>query len=71
MISHRTKRCIWFACVALGVVAFAAIFALTVQVARGLRYVSFRGTDNTLVGWKENLNMSFLSPSQCSELTSP
>ncbi|MDM8246403.1 VanZ family protein [Collinsella tanakaei] len=31
MISHRTKRCIWFACVALGVVAFAAIFALTVQ----------------------------------------
>ena len=25
-------------------------------------YVSFRGTDDTLVGWKEDLNMSFLSP---------
>lgn len=29
-------------------------------------YVSFKGTDNTLVGWKEDLNMSFLPivPSQ-------
>ncbi|HBD71134.1 MAG TPA: hypothetical protein DC019_01590, partial [Ruminococcus sp.] len=22
-------------------------------------YVAFRGTDNTLVGWKEDFNMSF------------
>ncbi len=29
-------------------------------------YVAFKGTDNTLVGWKEDLNMSFMShvPSQ-------
>lgn len=25
-------------------------------------FVSFRGTDDTLVGWKENFNMSFMSP---------
>lgn len=25
-------------------------------------YISFRGTDDTLVGWKEDLNMSFQSP---------
>ena len=27
----------------------------------GLNYIAFRGTDNTLVGWKEDFNMSFLS----------
>ncbi len=26
-----------------------------------LNYIAFRGTDNTLVGWKEDFNMSFLS----------
>ena len=25
-------------------------------------FVAFRGTDDTIVGWKENFNMSFLSP---------
>lgn len=25
-------------------------------------YITFRGTDDTLVGWKEDFNMSFLSP---------
>lgn len=25
-------------------------------------YISFRGTDDTLIGWKEDLNMSFQSP---------
>ena len=28
----------------------------------GESYVCFRGTDDSLVGWKENLNMSFLAP---------
>ena len=35
--------------------------AVTVDLGDGTVYVSFRGTDDTLVGWKENLNMSFLA----------
>lgn len=40
--------------------------ALTVDLGNGSVYVAFRGTDDTLVGWKEDLNMSFLDeiPSQ-------
>ena len=40
--------------------------AVTLDLGDGTVYVSFRGTDDTLVGWKEDLNMSFLSeiPSQ-------
>ena len=44
-------------------IQFAAItFLLPDQTA----FVSFRGTDNTLVGWKEDFNMSFIDgiPSQ-------
>ena len=44
-------------------IQFAAItFLLPDQTA----FVSFRGTDNTLIGWKEDLNMSFIDgiPSQ-------
>lgn len=36
--------------------------AITIKMADNLNYVSFRGTDNTLVGWKEDFNMSFISP---------
>ena len=36
--------------------------AVTLQLAEELYYVSFRGTDNTLIGWKENFNMGFDSP---------
>ncbi len=36
--------------------------AITVQVEDGLRYISYRGTDSTLVGWKENFNMTFTFP---------
>ena len=36
--------------------------AFTVELAPKLLYVAFRGTDDTLVGWKEDFNMSFLSP---------
>ena len=35
--------------------------AVMVDLGDGTVYVSFRGTDDTLVGWKENLNMSFLA----------
>ena len=40
--------------------------ALTIDLGNGSIYVSFRGTDDTLVGWKEDLNMGFLEeiPSQ-------
>ena len=36
--------------------------ALTFTLNDGTRYVAFRGTDDTLVGWKENFNMSFMQP---------
>lgn len=40
--------------------------ALTIDLGNGSIYLSFRGTDDTLVGWKEDLNMGFLDeiPSQ-------
>ena len=34
--------------------------AITIVIPDGTSYVSFRGTDNTLVGWKEDFNMSFM-----------
>ena len=36
--------------------------AVTYHLGNGSIYVAFRGTDDTLIGWKENLNMSFMSP---------
>ena len=36
--------------------------AVTYHLGNGSIYVAYRGTDDTLVGWKENLNMSFMSP---------
>ena len=33
--------------------------AMTFRMAGGGAYVAYRGTDNTLLGWKENLNMAF------------
>lgn len=33
--------------------------ALTILMPDSTIYVSFRGTDNTLIGWKEDFNMSF------------
>ena len=34
--------------------------ALTIHTNDGSTFVSYRGTDNTLVGWKEDFNMGFL-----------
>ena len=34
--------------------------ALTIQIDERQLYVTYRGTDDTLVGWKENFNMSFM-----------
>lgn len=34
--------------------------AMTALLAKNLNYVVYRGTDDTLIGWKEDFNMSFL-----------
>ncbi len=36
--------------------------AVTFLLEDGTLYIAFRGTDETIVGWKEDFNMSFLSP---------
>lgn len=36
--------------------------AITFILEDGTIYVAFRGTDETIVGWKEDFNMAFLSP---------
>lgn len=36
--------------------------AVTFQLTEQLCYISFRGTDSTLVGWKEDFNMAFQYP---------
>ena len=35
--------------------------AITYRMPDNMIYVAFRGTDNTLVGWKEDFNLSFMS----------
>lgn len=36
--------------------------AFHAELGDGSTYISFRGTDDTIVGWKEDFNMSFISP---------
>ena len=36
--------------------------AMTFLVGDSEMFIAFRGTDDTIIGWKESLNMSFLSP---------
>jgi hypothetical protein len=36
--------------------------AVTFVMDDGTVYIAFRGTDETIVGWKEDFNMAFLSP---------
>ncbi len=36
--------------------------AMHVNVTPNLTFVAFRGTDSTVVGWREDLNMSFMMP---------
>lgn len=40
--------------------------AISIDISDSVKYISFRGTDSSLVGWKEDLNMGFLKnvPSQ-------
>lgn len=36
--------------------------AVSFQITPELCYIAFRGTDSTLIGWKEDFNMAFQSP---------
>lgn len=36
--------------------------AITIAVDEDTKYVAFRGTDSTLVGWKEDFNMAYITP---------
>lgn len=36
--------------------------AVVIEMDQDFFYVSFRGTDDTIVGWKEDFNMSFTTP---------
>ena len=38
------------------------ISAITYVLGNESVYVAYRGTDDSLIGWKENFNMSFMSP---------
>ena len=42
------------------VVATEQFAAMTFRFPAGFSYLSFRGTDSTIVGWKEDFNMSYL-----------
>lgn len=41
---------------------------ITVKIDEGRYFISFRGTDNTLIGWKEDFNMGFVCPVPAQEL---
>lgn len=43
-------------------------YAVTLRISESEIYVAFRGTDNTLVGWKEDFNMCFVCPVPAQEL---
>lgn len=36
--------------------------AITLHLAEDAHYIAFRGTDNSVVGWKEDFNMAFSEP---------
>jgi hypothetical protein len=36
--------------------------AMHIQVAPNLTFIAFRGTDETIVGWREDFNMSYMMP---------
>lgn len=42
--------------------------AITIEIAKDKYYICFRGTDNTLVGWKEDFNMAIIYPVPAQEL---
>ena len=59
MVLHGYRAC-------LDPQAESQFAALTIDTGDGCLFLSFRGTDDTIVGWKEDFNMTFLPtvPSQ-------
>lgn len=43
--------------------------ALTIDIDHNTRVVSFSGTDDTLIGWKENFNMVYMDTVSCQNLS--
>lgn len=39
--------------------------AMTIRYAKGQCYVAYRGTDNSLIGWQENLELAYKYPTNC------
>ncbi len=39
--------------------------AMTIRYKKGECYVAYRGTDNSLVGWRENFELSYKYPTAC------
>ncbi len=46
----------------IGKVEESQFCAITFFLENGLVYVAFRGTDDNIIGWKEDFNMAFLAP---------
>ena len=42
----------------------AQFSAVTIHLDNGTAYISFRGTDGTVVGWKEDFNLSYITETQ-------
>ena len=42
--------------------------AMTIRYKKGECYVAYRGTDNSLVGWRENFELSYKYPVGCQKL---
>lgn len=42
--------------------------AITIVLDKDIAFIAFRGTDNTIIGWKEDFNMTFTSPIHSQEL---
>ena len=47
----------------------AQFAALTYRLADGTAYIAYRGTDTSLVGWREDFNMSYLSATEGQRLS--
>lgn len=46
----------------INVVAEKQFAAMVFNLPDGTDFVAFRGTDNTIIGWKEDFNMTFMNP---------
>ncbi|NLK45378.1 MAG: DUF2974 domain-containing protein [Treponema sp.] len=49
-------------CASTDIIIEKQFAAITFGYEKNKAFVAFRGTDRTLIGWKENFNMAFMSP---------